>query len=486
MIRPVDVLTVLVLAAMFVLAGTGVWWMLPLAVAAALVGCRAGGVRLGVLALACAAAGAAFALLLDAATLREVLVGMARGVCVGVLPWLLTVAWRTRREAELREATALVREQEAHRDRVEARLAHERLRLAEDLHDDLGHALSLVALNLGRLELDPAMGAPAREAVGLARAQVAEAVGRLGASVEALRDGPAPGTLGEPGPVAEVPDVESLVEAARRAGADVTLTGRLPSAGRTAPVARVVREGLTNALRHAPGSPVTVSVEAHGEGGTTVVVRNPVPAPTGNEPRGDAARGTGLRSLGAHVSAVGGTLTAGPEDGAFVVRARLPVAPVREAGPRPPSGGPPPPHDGPAPPEASPGEPRLGSSPDDAVRRLVRARRRGGVLLAAAVVVPTAALALVASALALADVQTARRAQLDPGSFARIQVGDDRSDVAPLLPEATLPAPAGADPSCDHYAVTADPLADASGDAYRICWEGDTVASTDVVIGGAP
>ncbi|WP_036966082.1 hypothetical protein, partial [Promicromonospora kroppenstedtii] len=111
--------------------------------------------------------------------------------------------------------------------------------------------------------------------------------------------------------------------------------------------------------------------------------------------------------------------------------------------------------------------------------------RRGGALLVAAVLVPTAALVAVAAAIQLADHVTARAALLDPAAFARIAEGDPRSAVEPLLPEATLQPPSGADPSCDHYSVTADPLADASGDTYRICWSDDRVSSADLVTRGA-
>jgi hypothetical protein len=116
---------------------------------------------------------------------------------------------------------------------------------------------------------------------------------------------------------------------------------------------------------------------------------------------------------------------------------------------------------------------------------LFRARRRGGALLLAAVLVPAAALVVVAAAIQLSDHLDARGAQLDPKIFARIAVGDARFDVQPSLPATTLDRPPGADPSCDYYAATADPLADASGDAYRICWAHDRVTSTDLVVGGA-
>jgi hypothetical protein len=101
------------------------------------------------------------------------------------------------------------------------------------------------------------------------------------------------------------------------------------------------------------------------------------------------------------------------------------------------------------------------------------------------VLVSSIALVAVAAAIQLADHLAARRTLLAPASFARIDVGDSRSDVEPLLPAVALDPPPDADPACDHYAVTTDLLDDASGDAYRICWANDHVTSTGLVVGVA-
>ncbi|MGW2094091.1 sensor histidine kinase [Promicromonospora sukumoe] len=519
-------------AALLVLAGVDPWWMIPLAAVAAPLGLSGRGARLGVLAMALAAGAGAVAVLSGWADLRDALVAVARGVVTGVLPWTVAMAWQARRSAEADAATVLVREQDARRLRAEADLARQRLHLAEGLHDDLGHTLSLVALNLGRLELelenglgegsgqaagtgldrdeergqdekrDPeaerrrAAAASALASVGLARRQVSDAVARLGASVQTLRTGlhddvPAPAPRGE---------LDVLVREARRAGADVELGG---SAGpgylaRFGPaVARVVQEGLTNALKHAPGQPVRISLEpddgghrsegrSRSEGGSeprvedaaslVVTIRNPLSATSGAGGTG----GTGIRALTEHVRAGGGSIGAGPEGGDHVLRAELrPVAASLPAAVRVPPG--------------RAADPEVPARPantaprgdQDVTAGLARARRRGGVLLVAAMLVPTAALVAVAAAIQLADHVTARNALLDAAVFARIAEGDPRVVVEPLLPGATLDPPPGADPSCDHYAVTADPLADASGDAYRICWSDDRVSSADLVPGGA-
>lgn len=496
-VPPAGVVAATAFAVLLVLAGLNPWWMLALAAAAAPLGLSRSGARLGVLAMAVAAGAAAVAALAGWADLRDVLVATARGVVTGVLPWSVAIAWRARRAGEADAAMALVRDQEAQQMRAETDLARQRLHLAESLHDDLGHALSLVAVNLGRLELElegnattrygPASATSVRESVGLARRQVSDAVARLGTSVQSLRTGLADGGPSTTGQA----DLDVLVRDARLAGADVEVTGS-PGADRLAAfgpaVVRVVQEGLTNALKHAAGQPVRVELATR-TGRLVVTVHNPLPgAVAGPVPGGDppaAVGGTGLRSLGEHVRTVGGSVQAGPRDGDFVLRAELrPVSddPAGRTISSPPHGRDP---AAAAPPRATT---TRGAATRDAsvvTHGLNRARRRGGALLLTAVLVPTAALVAVAAAIQLADHLDARRALIEPATFARISVGDSRSRVQPLLPAATLDPPPGADASCGYYAVTVDSLDDASGDAYRICWAGDRVASKELLVGGA-
>jgi signal transduction histidine kinase len=493
-VRPVRLLLAAMFAVLLVLAGVDPWWMLALAAVAAPLGLTDGGARLGVVAMAVAVAAGAIAVLTGWTDLRDGLVTAARGVVTGVLPWSVALAWRARRAAEAEAALALLRAQDARRMRAEAELARQRLQLAESLHDDLGHALSLVAVNLGRLELelerDPRDGqdTAVRDSVGLARSQVSDAVARLGASVQSLRTGPSAGAPSSPTAPSAPPepvraDLDALVRDARRAGADVTLTGS-PGPGRLAgygtAVARVVQEGLTNALKHAPGQPVRVTLDADPRR-LVVTVRNPLPGPSAGSPTAGAHAptfgGTGVRSLGEHVRAAGGSVEAGPADGEYVLRAELrPADDTADRAAAGPSAG-----------ELTvhPAGARGTLDAHAVTDGLFRARRRGGALLLAAVLVPAAALVVVAAAIQLSDHLDARGAQLDPEVFARIAVGDARFDVQPSLPATTLDRPPGADPSCDYYAATADPLADASGDAYRICWAHDRVTSTDLVVGGA-
>jgi signal transduction histidine kinase len=225
------------------------------------------------------------------------------GVTV-VLPWILGRALR--QQAELVAVTA-----------ERARL-QERSRIAYDMHDTLGHELSLLALRAGALELAADLDDRHRAAAADLRAGAGLATERLAEIVTVLRDG-------EPVPLHPGPDrIEDLVERAIQAGAAVSLnwdgTRDLPPrAGRAAH--RVVQEALTNALKHVHGRPVHVRLATVADT-TTVTVTNPVNPGARPGPGGHA----GLTGLHERVRLAGGTLDAGPRGHTFQVIARLPHA----------------------------------------------------------------------------------------------------------------------------------------------------------------
>jgi signal transduction histidine kinase len=218
----------------------------------------------------------------------------------------------------------------------------ERSRIAAEMHDLVGHRLSLIALHAGGLEMALAEQAPdlvdeaaqvrlaGRDAMDELR-QVLGVLGPLGrdTGTDALTD--ATGTRA---------DLLALVEESRAAGVRVgfswegeDLTTAQPRVRRA--VNRVVREGLTNVHRYASGAAVTVALR-HEPGRVSAEVRNGAP------PRPPAATtglgtGRGLAGLRERVALLGGELTVGPQpDGGFLVRAILPTDP--DAGPGPDSG----------------------------------------------------------------------------------------------------------------------------------------------------
>ncbi|GLZ76287.1 hypothetical protein Afil01_10940 [Actinorhabdospora filicis] len=229
------------------------------------------------------------------------------GVLV-TLPWL---AGRFRRQqAELvsagRDRVAAL-ERERALIAAEARL-RERERIAADTHDSLGHELALLALRAGLLELAPDLPREHRASVADLRAAAGRATESLRETIGLLRAESEPLT-----PVDE--PIADLVERARAAGLAVAFTATgAPVASRAAH--RVVQEALTNAAKHAPGAPVTVSVTA-----SAVEVANPV---TGASPA--VSGGRGLIGLDERVRLAGGSLRAAAEGGVFTVRATFPEA----------------------------------------------------------------------------------------------------------------------------------------------------------------
>lgn len=194
----------------------------------------------------------------------------------------------------------------------------ERNRIAHDMHDTLGHELSLVALRAGALEIADDLDDRHRAAVAELRAGAGLATERLAEIVTVLRDG-------EAAPLRPASErVEDIVDRALGAGMTVSLEWRGPR--RLPPMVdraahRIVQEALTNAVKHAPGAEVNV-VLATMNATTTVTVTNALPSST----RRVAGGRSGLVGLRERVRLIGGTLHAGPRDHVFEIVAALPHA----------------------------------------------------------------------------------------------------------------------------------------------------------------
>ncbi|WP_170225063.1 sensor histidine kinase [Nocardioides albertanoniae] len=215
----------------------------------------------------------------------------------------------------------------SHETEIEQVQLTERARLAQEMHDSLGHELSLIALRAGALEMAPGLSETHQRSAGAIRAAAAGATERLGEIVGVLRPASeaaplAPSSVG----------IGGLVERARESGMDVRLEGSLDEHPANPPVRdaaahRIVQEALTNAARHAPGSSVTVSVEQQ-PGGVRLAVTNgraTLPARVGATTR------LGLVGLEEAARAAGGSLRHGPRPGGgFEVVADLPAAGVAD------------------------------------------------------------------------------------------------------------------------------------------------------------
>lgn len=324
-----------------------------------------------------------------------------------------------------RERRAVVRE---------ARL-RERTRIARDMHDSLGHELSLLAVRAGALELAPDLSERHRRAVGELRAAAGAATGRLHEIIDLLRDDAGP-------PPDDDPTV--LVDRARDAGLRVDVHGDLGAA--PTPLPGVLREALTNAAKHAPGAPVTVRLADDG-GDAVLTVANPVPA--GASPGSGGRRG--LAAAAETLRAAGGSLGTDDAGDRFTLTARVP----RDAT------------------TAAPGE------------QPVPGRRRWRIAVVLAPTGITAGLvALIGVAVLTWYAVAAARATLDPADFAALRVGSSTAAVRPVLPARQAPdrgpdrtAPRGAD--CRYYRSAATPFA--AYDVYRVCFAGGRLVAKDVL-----
>ncbi|MFJ8667967.1 sensor histidine kinase [Streptomyces sp. NPDC093600] len=223
----------------------------------------------------------------------------------------------------------------------QARL-RERQRIAQDMHDSLGHQLALISVHTGALEVDKELTDRQREAVGVLRNASVTAMHELREVVGILRDGvEAPDTVptvparagDESGRAARgAAGIEGLVEAARAAGNQVQLR-RLGGSQPLPPAAdhaayRIVQEALTNAYKHAPGAPIEVELRYEPDSFVVEIVNEAAAEP----PRDVVSGGQGLTGLHERARLVGGMVHAGPVDGGgFRVAGVLPYGVVEAA-----------------------------------------------------------------------------------------------------------------------------------------------------------
>jgi signal transduction histidine kinase len=213
-----------------------------------------------------------------------------------------TVAQRARAAARERELLA------------ESAAADERLRIARELHDAVGHDVSLMIVQaqaLGATVPDAADAAAGIAALGR------HTMGELHRTLRLLREdadrAPQPG-------LAALPEV---IDGARAAGVAVAFAVEgdprelEPALDRSA--FRIAQEAITNSVRHARGAGAALTVR-YGEDALELLVDDDGPGP-----RADATPGHGLIGMRERAALFGGTLETGPgERGGFRVRARLP------------------------------------------------------------------------------------------------------------------------------------------------------------------
>ncbi|SOC89175.1 Signal transduction histidine kinase [Curtobacterium sp. 314Chir4.1] len=255
--------------------------------------------------------------------------GMLLGVLIGFSRRQFRVAAERAREAE--------------REQQRAQLLADRSRAARDIHDVLAHSLGGLVLQLDAVEalLEAGRVEDATTRAGEARTLAADGLAEARRAVRALREDA--DTDAEPATSTTAPDttepsrasrpttdpgagLTALVDAHRSFGGEVVTQGDetladLDAAHRAA-VVQVVREALSNARRHAPGRPVSLSVIRDGDA-VDVVIANPL-----------ARGGHGLLGMRERFQELGSSATVEAErsDDEFVVAMHLPVDPVAADG----------------------------------------------------------------------------------------------------------------------------------------------------------
>ncbi|QKW24069.1 sensor histidine kinase [Kitasatospora sp. NA04385] len=371
---------------------------------------------------------------------------------VGVLPAVigryraqrvaLLDSLRERNEQLLRERVMIARQ---------ARL-RERHRIAQDMHDSLGHQLALIAVHTGALEVDRTLNERQREAVGVLRQAATGAMRELREVVGLLREDTATAPGG-------VDAVERLVETSGAVGARIELRRQgdpRPLAAATGHAAyRIAQEGLTNAHKHAPGAPITLTVRYEPDALVVEVANGP-----GGDGAAAVSGGQGLTGLRERARLLGGMVHSGPlPGGGFRLAGMLPYT---SEGAR----------------AAVPDDEELallaGSSPEPEQRR--RSPAAGCALGALGVLGVVAAVAVVG---AIVFVSSLRDATVSMKLYDSIEVGQSEESVNERLPIGSdfltgdfrkigPPVPEGA--HCRWFASDRDTGVDADQDVLRFCF----------------
>lgn len=413
-------------------------------------------------------------------------------VVTAVFPGLAGRYWTQRRTLldtlRLRNAQ-LLREREMIVGQARMR---ERQRIAQDMHDSLGHQLALIAVQTGALEVDRELTGRQREAVGVLREASVAAMRELREVVGILKDGvpeeEQPGSR-------VVAGIEGLVESAVSAGMKVTLE----RSGDPRPLApatdhagyRVVQEGLTNAAKHAPGATIAVGVRYEPDALVVEVANGPVALTVATEPRPDTVSGgEGLTGLRERARLVGGMVFTGPGAGGagFRLAAVLPydAAEAREtrgsaddatfvgtaddfrrqtwAG---------------APGEGGAVIDRL--DPREEFKDIMGTKKSNGCLLGCGIALLLLVALVVAAVFTMGKViDEADKGMIDPSVYQSVKVGDPERDVREKLPSGKSvltsdakdkipPAPAGT--SCLTLLSTDDSRGLSVDTVYRFCFK---------------
>jgi signal transduction histidine kinase len=228
---------------------------------------------------------------------------------------------------------AIAEQEKARAEHRRRQASEERLRIARELHDVLGHHLSLINVQAGvGLHLMDDKPEQARAALAAIKQASAEALREVRSVLSALRPedesaprAPAPTLSGTQGP-AHVAGLRALIAEVNAAGLRVELAVTGTPAALPAEVDRaayrIVQEALTNVRRHAGATAEATVRLAYGPDDVVVYVTDTGVAPAAAP---DDAEGSGIVGMRQRVEALGGEFRAGPRaEGGFEVYARFP------------------------------------------------------------------------------------------------------------------------------------------------------------------
>lgn len=198
---------------------------------------------------------------------------------------------RSRREASLARQEAHEGREESSRLGDEVARRQERERIAREVHDAMGHRLSLLNLHAGALEANASGDPRLAESAHLVRESARAALDDLRSLLDVLRE-----PLGADPPDIPLARLSDVVRDAFGAGQPLNSSIFIADADSAAPalsraVYRTVQELLTNARKHAPGQPVLLQVNGSPDEGVTIDCRNPCP------PGGPPVSSTSSRGL---------------------------------------------------------------------------------------------------------------------------------------------------------------------------------------------
>lgn len=382
--------------------------------------------------------------------------GSLHGLCL-VVPILVAAAIDARRAYVQRGWDLAAAEAREHDAQVIQAVMRERDAMAGEIHDGLGHRLTLIAVQTGRLSLDENLPPAVRAELQTVRTNAAAAADELGETIRLFgrHDDRVPASL-------EGFGLADVIDRARTSGMRVTATiapgieASMNDYVRAA-LLRSLREGLTNAAKHAPDAEVTVSVDTDRDE-VELRMTNDATGPGRSAP----STGHGLAALQHRVVILGGTMDIAHTSD-FTITVRLPRT---------------------AYPTSSAQNPQRSRtavvlSADDRSNR----NRRGAERVAWAV--PLGLLAVAALSAVGYFVYSTVASVLPAERYAAIDVGQSRADIAGRLPPLQmLDAPRTSLPPvdgkvCEYYEASVSFFY--RDDVYRICFADGRVVSADTI-----